>query len=488
MIRADASPQVGGGHISRCLALADRLTDSGWTCLLATRADTLAVWPDIEQRLSVLFIPSSTAPADEAAYLFASLPQGCELLIVDHYGLDITFEGTCRGWSDHIFVIDDLANRPHDADWLLDQTPGRQPDAYSELVPVSCGFLIGPEYALLRPEFAIQRQALRRREAGINALLVTFGASDPGDITSQVVEVLLGMNIAPKIDVVIGTGHPATAQLEHSAESNPGLTIHHTTDQFSILMQRADLCIGAGGVTALERCCLGLPSLVIRTAENQNTMVAGLQATGAICDIGFAPSMSRAEIRENLQAALSRMTADRILAMSSASAAVCDGRGLWRVLLALLKPQITSLGKAVTLRLAEQDDTGLIFHWQNEPGIRQYFRNPAPLEWQGHCTWIEQTLSNPNRLLLLAEVEGAPAAMIRLDDDTAFLSVSILVAHRFQGHGIGKAALRMAAEVLPRRAYRADIHRDNKASQLIFLATGYQPLSGETYELPPRLP
>lgn len=455
---------------------------------MATRTETRTVWPSVEQRLPVLFIPSDIAAADEVAYLHRVLPQGCNLLIVDHYGLDARFESGCRSWSDRILVIDDLANRPHDADWLLDQTPGRQRDAYSELVSASCQLLIGPEYALLRPEFAVQRQALRRRDSGVHALLVTFGASDPSDITSQVVDVLLNMNIAPKIDVVIGANHPGMEQLQRHAVSTSDLTIHRTTDKFSTLMQQADLCVGAGGVTALERCCIGLPSLVIRTAENQNTMVAGLQSAGAAYDVGFAPSMSREELREHLSASLSRMTTDRILAMSSASAAVCDGRGVWRVFLALLRPRLTSSGKAVTLRLAERSDTEMLFNWQSEPGARRYFRNSAPPEWQGHCAWMTQTLSNASRLLLIAEAEGTPAAMIRLDDDTDFLSVSILVASAFQGRGIGKIALCMAAELLPKRTYRADIHLENTASQRLFLATGYRPVSGETYELAPRLP
>jgi UDP-2,4-diacetamido-2,4,6-trideoxy-beta-L-altropyranose hydrolase len=489
VIRADASLQIGGGHVARCLALATQLKDAGWDCRLATRAETRTVWPDIDAHLPVLPVTVATQ-AGEADELRRQLPDGCDMLITDHYGLDAGFETACRGWARSILTLDDLANRPHDADWLLDQTPGRQPAAYDGLVPPQCRLLVGADYALLRSEFARLRQITPTRGSTLASILITFGAADAHDMTGLAIDALIESRLTARVDVVVGTAYPHVAAIEQRAQAaDLPLTVHRATNRLADLMANADLCIGAGGVTALERCCLGLPSLVIRTADNQSAIAADLKDRQAILDLGLATEVPRDTLSRHLQNTLRDliMAPDRLHAMSQAAAAVCDGRGTLRLRLVLLQPRTTSLGQTVSLRLAGAADTERLFGWQTHPGIRRFSRQPRPPEWSEHVAWMMRTLNDPDRILLIAEADGTPSAMVRLDVTQAGIEVSILVAPDCHGRGIGKAALLLAAKILPRRAYQAAISPQNLASQRLFQSAGYQPQQADLYELPARL-
>jgi UDP-2,4-diacetamido-2,4,6-trideoxy-beta-L-altropyranose hydrolase len=486
VIRADASPRIGGGHVARCLALAGALSEAGWDCRLATRIETQSVWPDIEHRLPVLTLST----ADEAAELLHLLPAGCDLLITDHYGLGASFEHACRGWAQRILAVDDLADRPHDADWLLDQTPGRKPEAYASLVPAHCRMLTGADYALLRPEFSRLRQRTSSRSGRMASLLVTFGAADAYDMTMLAVDSIIETGLKVRIDVVVGSAYMNAGAIERRAHS-AGLPvcIHRATSRIADLMAAADLCIGACGVTALERCCLGLPSVVIQTADNQSTIAADLASRGAICDLGPATAIPRDTLADHLRRSLIELagTPDRLAEMSQTAASVCDGRGSRRLQLALQMPRTTSLGQQISLRLAGHADTELLFRWQTSPGIRRFSRQPLPPEWSEHTAWMQRTLADPDRILLIAEADGLPSAMVRLDIEADRLEVSILVAPDCHGRGIGKAALLLAAGIMPRRTYQAVISTENLASQRLFQSAGYQPTGADLYELPPRL-
>src|SRR5262249_18815445 len=158
---------IGGGHIARCLALADELAERGHGCVFAVSAETAATMPSLAASGHDIEALSAGTTADlEPSLLAASWPQGCALLVVHHYGRDARFESACCPWAERILVIDDLADRPHDCDLLLDSTLGRAPADYASLCPKTCRMLLGPAYALLRPEFAAARsESLARRRA-----------------------------------------------------------------------------------------------------------------------------------------------------------------------------------------------------------------------------------------------------------------------------------------------------------------------------------
>lgn len=408
-VRADAGAAVGGGHVARCLALANRLGQSGWHPIFATRPETLDVFPALGQSFPLVILSDS----DEAGELRHASPDGCDLLIVDHYQRDAVFERDCRPWARTILAIDDLANRRHDADFLLDQTPGRQPNDYAALIAPSCRLLMGSDYALLRPEFARLRGGVSIRNS-VRSLLLAFGATDPHNATAMALHGVLHSKLDVRIDCVIGQDDKRAAEIKEIARPlGNAFHLHQGTPDLGELMASADLAIGAGGVTALERCCLGLPSIIFQIADNQHKMASVLSTAGAIIDLG---SMDSNATNTNALAKSIRALADapaRLSAMSRCAYAVCDGRGTWRTVLALLTPRLATAG-SITLRLATEGDAETLFTWQT-PGARRFSRNPQAPNRDEHNTWLARVLTDPGRLLMIIEANAQPAGMLRLD-------------------------------------------------------------------------
>ena len=318
LFRADAAPEVGGGHIIRCLALAAALADRGWGCHFLVARGTVATVPALAQ---------AGHSVHEGEDAWAAAPETADLLVVDHYRLGEAWESGWRGRVCRILAIDDLADRRHDCDFLLDPTAGRAAADYAALVPADCRLLLGPRYVPLRREFAQHRRAaLARRDGGpVNRLLIAPGATDPTDLASVLNDAAETLP-AVAIDIAIGGAAPHLPRLRERAARSPRLHLHIDTTDMAGLMAVADLCLGAGGSTSGERCCLGLPTLLAVVADNQEGVARGLVAAGAV-------EIVAENDRARLTAALYRLTADgpRRRAMSQAGAAVCDGEGARRV-------------------------------------------------------------------------------------------------------------------------------------------------------------
>jgi len=319
ILRADAGPEIGIGHVMRCLTLAETLAARGFDCALATAEAGLASLP--AGRLGGIDI----LPA-------AAEPTGADLLVVDHYGLGAAYERAARQWAQAVLVIDDMADRAHDCDLLLDTSIGRTERDYAALTPEDCEFLLGPAYALLRPSYRAARQRrLPRARRPARRLLVTLGGTDPKGLTLTVLDGILRATVDLNVDVVLPALAPGYAAVREKSAAM-GATHHDSVDDLSELMAAADLCVGAGGTTAWERACLCLPTLLVETAANQRNNIAHLTRTGAATVIEPVTA-------ETVAAAIEDVATDetRLQAMSAAAAALCDGAGADRVADAVLR-------------------------------------------------------------------------------------------------------------------------------------------------------
>lgn len=332
VFRADASPVIGGGHIVRCLALADALAAAGWRCTFAVGPETLKTIPALaasgHERLTVNHVGENTP-----ASLARRFPDGVELLVVDHYGCGDAFESACRTWARRILAIDDLADRAHDCDLLLDQTLGRREDEYRSMVPAACQLLLGPKFALLRPQFAAGRRlsaGSQGRTGPLRRVLVSLGASDPCGLSAVAARGLQATGLDIEIDIVLAPDEPRRGALEDlAAASAVRIDLHAGVSDMAALMVRSDLAIGAAGVSSWERCCLGLASLVVVTAENQVGIAAALERAGAIRLLGRGDSVTSEIVAEAVLALANN--ADSRAQMSARAAAICDGLGAKRV-------------------------------------------------------------------------------------------------------------------------------------------------------------
>lgn len=259
-----------------------------------------------------------------------SREQGIYWLVVDNYALDNRWEQQLRPFVKRIMVIDDLADRPHNCDLLLDQNYYEGMETrYSTLVPQSCIKLIGPRFALLRPEFTAERMKLRKRDGSIRRLLIFFGASDRTDETGKTLEAVDFIGRPEmKTDVVIGVNNPHRTKIETQAERIPGTVCHVQVTEMAELMNVADLYVGAAGTTTWERCCLGLPSIVVTVATNQIQAMHDLAKHRYMQYLGHFDGVTRDDIARELNYLSDNP--DLVREYSQRSVALVDGLGARR--------------------------------------------------------------------------------------------------------------------------------------------------------------
>jgi UDP-2,4-diacetamido-2,4,6-trideoxy-beta-L-altropyranose hydrolase len=315
VLRADASPAIGGGHVMRCLAVAEALAAVEMRVAFACSPETAAVVPALG-RWEVRG-PEPTADAD--------------CVLIDGYALGAD---VAQAWADAgaaVAVLDDAPERPRPCVLRIDPTPGRSPAEYAAVAP-GARVLLGPAFAPMRAAFARLRPAtLARRARGgpVQVVLVSLGLTDAASLAPAAAEAALGAFPSASVDVAVGPGAASLSELRALAADQRRLTLHVDASDMAELTAGADLAIGAAGVSGWERCALGLPSVALAVADNQRANAAALQASGAatiVADVGaVGPAL----------ATLAAPSARR--AMAQAAAALCDGRGAERIAAALIE-------------------------------------------------------------------------------------------------------------------------------------------------------
>jgi UDP-2,4-diacetamido-2,4,6-trideoxy-beta-L-altropyranose hydrolase len=335
--RADASRWIGHGHVMRCLALADALHDSGAVCRFFCLAEEGNLLGEIRARGHEVVSVDAMQADDGAEWVTTGIENWRpHWLVVDHYALDARWESRMAASTDHIVVIDDLVNRDHACALLVDQTFGRDAMAYRSRVPGHCRVLAGAEYALLRPAFALLRQeslALRRTPS-LHHILVSVGGVDADDAAGRVLHALASVVLPSDltISVALTSAAPHLLALRARAARMPHRTkiVVDAPDMPRLLMS-ADLAIGAGGTSSWERCCLGIPTIVLALVENQRGVAKALHDAGAAL---WIEDMAALDTR--LSAALRDLASPAALsAMSLFASQVTDGRGAARVIAAM---------------------------------------------------------------------------------------------------------------------------------------------------------
>lgn len=313
--RCDASAQIGGGHVMRCLTLASALKKNGWRCNFITIDDSTKFLPILEEKADAILSPDYT-------------PDTADVLIVDHYDLDTNYEGVARYWANKILVIDDLADRHHECDLLLDQTWGREKSDYKDLVPAQAKILCGSSYALLKKEFSeLRPRALIKRDniRQVENILVGFGASNPDGLVEMVMSALSRFRDRPLDIHVVGKIENQTLSGDYPHQVH----FHGNVENMENYMLEADLAIGGGGTTSWERACLGLPTLLIEMATNQRMISQNLDNQGVLRRIGAIDSITEEEIDRAFQEICNN--AKSLRSMSAAAADICDGQGAARM-------------------------------------------------------------------------------------------------------------------------------------------------------------
>lgn len=330
LFRADARPELGGGHIMRCLSLARALAAHGHEIAFASTAGSA----DLVPALGRSGFPVLTARSATDFDLPDDWDGGADAIFVDLYTSTAADETRMRETAPVIAAIEDLPGRVHDCDLLVDQGFDRTVTGYAGRVPGGTSLLLGPDMAPLRPDFAALRAAsLARRAAapGLSRLLISMGLTDVGGISARLVALARANLPGLPIDVILGPLATSLPALQQAAKSDPALNVLVDVENMAERVMAADLAIGAGGGSALERCVLGVPSIVVVLAENQRPAARAMASAGATLTIE-APDMLAADLPGMLEG----LTAERLAHMSACSARLCDGRGAARIADALI--------------------------------------------------------------------------------------------------------------------------------------------------------
>lgn len=499
LFRADASTEIGSGHVMRCVTLAEALKKSGATVEFAscTLPGDMNEWirekgfplhqlqlhngseitdsqGDIGRPSKSRAWPSTNQEIDAGQVNNIMGPREIDWLIVDHYGLDEVWERLLRRHVHKIMVIDDMANRAHECDVLLDQNYFKSADSrYQQLVPPACTQLLGPRYALLRKEFLKLRGKRRSCEAEIRRVLISFGGTDSHNVTSKVLSALSSREFAHlDVDVIIGLGNPNREGIAGQVDARPNTRLHVQTDNVAQLMAKADLAIGAGGATTWERLCLGLPSLVVTTAENQEETIRDLQSINALKWLGRAREVERHQIIAHLTEILNNPDGQR--AGIDTFTNLVDGAGTDRVMRFI---QFGPSPDSLTVRQAELADCALFWIWANDPVVRQQSFNPEPISYENHQEWFETKVRNEDSIFLVVESCTGPLGQVRFDLNEGHAVINYSIARQFRGLGLGSKLLEMCI-----CAFRddhkidlvANVKASNPASLKIFRELGFE--------------
>lgn len=345
LIRADSGTDVGSGHIMRCLALADNLKFKFKEISFVSNQQSGHLSEFIESKGFTVHKLINYDNIEDSQQNFSSLTtkedaiQTIEIikekikkpvwLIVDNYNIDIQWESFLRKEVEKIIVIDDLANRSHDCDLLLDQNLyDNMEERYNGLIPKNCQKLFGPKFALLRSEFKKIRKTITKRHDGIQRIFISFGGSDPTNETSKAIKAtsLLGMRNL-KVDVIVGSSNPNKDSIRQLCSNLHNTSFYHQIDNIAELMSKADVGIGAGGSMTWERCCVGLPAIVSVISQNQLKIATTMAQRGYLINLGEADFLSPIDYTKAIQ----RFDKELLCSMSEKCMNLVDGEGSERV-------------------------------------------------------------------------------------------------------------------------------------------------------------
>jgi len=420
VIRVDSSHKIGSGHLIRCLTLADRLRAKDVEVLFICRENEGHLCELIEQRgfscrrlLPLISDYDENIISDQESILevkwqddanqtiqsISSFGSKIDWLVVDHYALDKKWEDLVSSCIERIMVIDDMANRVHNCNLLLDQNlVANMFSRYKDLVPVTCGMLLGPDYALLQPDYIKMHERTSKRKGEVKRIFICFGGADIENLTGRSLSAFLDLNqTVIEVDVVITTGFPHADVIQKQIEGYNNIHLHCNLPTLAPLLAIADLAIGACGSTSWERLCLGLPTLVVTLGENQRPVAEELNKRCLVHWLGHHNEVNKEIISKALDILIQQGLEEQF---SLDCFSIVDGKGADRVSAALTISATTP----IRARRATIEDEHLLLEWKNDPVTRKNAFSSEIVSASTHRVWFKKRLNNLDIFLYLKTI------------------------------------------------------------------------------------
>jgi UDP-2,4-diacetamido-2,4,6-trideoxy-beta-L-altropyranose hydrolase len=472
VIRADASTQIGTGHVMRCLALTHAARTRGMTVsfVCAELPDALEVRL-LDARCTVNrigVIPGSLEDAERTGVL----ARGSQWLVLDGYRFDAAFEASLNARLEHsstcILAFDDEGRQAHsNVNAILNQNHGAE--QFGPNYSSTATQLLGSRFALLRPEFLKWQMWERPMPEHISRILVTFGGSDLGNHSLKVLRALeAGFPDSFEIRVIVGAANPHLETLQLFAT-----TTHHQIElcqnvfDMPAVLAWAEFAISAAGSTVWELAFMNVPAVIAVVAQNQFELATAMDGVAGMRNLGWITELEETVLAKSIQDAMARAQEQ-----SNYGRQLIDGFGAERVLAHLEND-------GFWLRSAKSTDAVQVWNWANDPEVRQVSFNSDPIPWESHQPWFTRKLEDKSSVLLIAckLEDDTPFGLIRFDLENAEAVVSVMLDSQSRGHGLGSRVLKRATqrifatrEVTTVRAY---VKTDNPRSHRAFARAGY---------------
>jgi UDP-2,4-diacetamido-2,4,6-trideoxy-beta-L-altropyranose hydrolase len=488
VLRVDASDAIGSGHLSRCLALAEALRADGAQTLFlcrdhpghggervraaghALRLLPLGTSPARQERelahagwLGVSWQEDARACADAIADAFGG---PADWLVVDHYALDERWEQALRAQARRILAIDDIADRRHAADALLDQNLVEEMHTrYRERVADGTVQLLGPRFALLARGYAAAHLAARVRTGPVRRVCAFFGGGAAGALGEDFLAAFGAKPRGYELDLVLPFG------ADPASMSPPrGARLHANLPSLAPLLEQAYLAVGGAGVNSWERLCLGVPAVVLALADNQRGGAEAMARQGLVRYLGPVAEVSA----EALVAAVDAISAEALEQMSRRGLGLVDGLGAARVAAYLAAGAHTPL-HARPVRL---HDEALLLEWANDAEARAQAFHRTQIGAEEHARWLRARLDSDGcRLFIVETGAGLPVGQVRFERRESDWVISYSIDAALRGRGLGGRVLATGLEALcalePEARVSGLVKHGNAASRRVFEQLGF---------------
>ena len=483
--RADVSASVGTGHLRRCRSLADALKELGAEVVFVARPDDLPFMAGFGDTVFWLQTGEGDASNDAREIVGSLKDFAPDWVVVDHYRLDADWHLAVQAATGaRVLVIDDLANRPLAPDLLLDHNiDADMSQKYAGRVDAAVRCLLGPRFALLQPSYATATRCAPADH--VRSIGIFMGGTDSRNACALALRACReDAGFEGEIAVVSSRLSPHFDALLAMCSRWPRTHLLSDLPDLRAFFARHDLQVGAGGGAALERCCIGAPTVAVAVASNQLASLPSLDAQGAIVWVRAdvppesVPDFLQDDVLETrLGAAVRQLLGDSVArtALSARSRALVDGQGAHRVAAVM----DLSAGGLLVPRAAIAEDEALLLGWTNDSTTRANAFDPRPVTEQEHHSWFLSRLADTNvcRLYVLEACNAVPVAQVRLDRQADGWQISYSVDAAFRGWGVGRRAL--AAVLHPLRLEQPDacitarVMLHNIASARIFEQLGF---------------
>ena len=493
--RVDSSLQIGSGHVVRCLTLAAELKKRGANCKFICRNHKNNLIKKIkEEGFEVVTLAlnykkkikknTKSSSLKYVTWIGASWKEDAkqtinilksekvDWLVVDHYGIDYKWEQKLRSYIKKIMVIDDLANRSHDCDLLLDQNLiADYKNRYKNILPKSCTTLVGPEFALLQDDYKDLHLSAPPRKGPAKRILVYFGATDEEKLTEKTLMAFLQLNRKDIIlDIVLSSQSSQIKNIKNLAKKFKNINVHSELKSLANLILKADLAVGACGSTSWERCCLGLPSIVVTIADNQKPIAKALHKKGVVRWLGHWNKLTKDSIYNQLIASIDH----NLQAWSNKCRLVTNGCGTKKV------ASILNLNEKTNLftRFANIEDKELLFNFVIDPLVRRNSFNSKLISKRKHLQWFNSCLKKIKtcKILIVETSDKLPIGQVRIDKKINSWHIDYSLTNYAREKKIGFKLLKLALKKFNQigiHNFIAKVKKKNKPSCVIFEKLGF---------------